>query len=178
MALNRNIQDVANALIEAANEVGEAPRIVRDLRAVEKAFAEDPKGFALLNDTVVTLQMRRDALTAAVKESVHPYTLNTLLILQAMDALDELPRLIATARRLAETVANHREAAVSSAIKLTESELEELSDVLKDKFKGTIDIRTHVDPALLGGVRATIGGTTYDATIKGKLTRLTQALYV
>lgn len=64
---------------------------------------------------------------------------------------------------------------IESAIDLSKTQIEKIVQKLKKEFIIT-DVKTIVDPSLLGGFRVTIGDTVLDYTFKGKLYQMREAL--
>jgi F-type H+-transporting ATPase subunit delta len=65
---------------------------------------------------------------------------------------------------------------VTSALDLDAAESEKLRVSLKRRFKREIELDTHVDPALLGGVVIDTGEQVIDGSARGRLQRLASAL--
>jgi F-type H+-transporting ATPase subunit delta len=68
------------------------------------------------------------------------------------------------------------EVTVVSAYELDDKQQQKLSGALKKRLKREISITTQVDPALLGGVILRTGDTVIDGSVRGRLTRLSEAL--
>jgi len=66
---------------------------------------------------------------------------------------------------------------IISAVPLTEAQLQKLEERLIRLVKKQLDIKTTVDPSLLGGVRIIVGNTVIDESIKRKLLDMKQAVY-
>jgi len=65
---------------------------------------------------------------------------------------------------------------VTSAMALDAAQAEQLKASLKRRFKREIELDTHVDPALLGGVVIDTGEQVIDGSARGRLQRLASAL--
>ncbi|HEY4291798.1 F0F1 ATP synthase subunit delta [Luteibacter sp.] len=65
---------------------------------------------------------------------------------------------------------------VTSALDLDTAQAEQLRVSLKRRFKREIELDTHVDPALLGGVVIDTGEQVIDGSARGRLQRLASAL--
>lgn len=68
------------------------------------------------------------------------------------------------------------EASVQSAQPLSAAQAEALSSALARRTGKTVKLRWRQDPSLLGGVKAQVGSTVYDASILGQLRQLKQRL--
>jgi F-type H+-transporting ATPase subunit delta len=67
-------------------------------------------------------------------------------------------------------------AEVTSAAPLSPEKTKALADRLAQVTGKNVELSVSVDPALLGGVVARIGGTVYDGSVKTQLERLRQEL--
>ena len=67
-------------------------------------------------------------------------------------------------------------ATVTSAATLTKDETAEIRTRVEAMAGSTVDLRTAVDPALLGGLTVQIGDRLLDASIRGRLERLRDQL--
>jgi len=66
------------------------------------------------------------------------------------------------------------EASVETAQPLSEAQSKDLEAALARRTGKTVKLKWRQDPSMLGGVRAQVGSTVYDASLKGQL-RLLQA---
>ena len=66
--------------------------------------------------------------------------------------------------------------AVTSAVEMTNDEIERLSAALKARFERDIDVSTTVDESLLGGAVVRAGDTVVDGSVRGKLEKLAESL--
>jgi F-type H+-transporting ATPase subunit delta len=68
-------------------------------------------------------------------------------------------------------------ASLTSAIQLDKKVIQDLEKSLKEKYKtDTVNLTTHIDPEVIGGVKLVINSVEYDATIRGKLANLRSQL--
>lgn len=67
-------------------------------------------------------------------------------------------------------------AVVQTAFAMSETELQSLKDKLEARFGEKLEIRVMEEPSLIGGVRVTVGDNVLDASIKGSIEKMKQAL--
>lgn len=87
--------------------------------------------------------------------------------------LPEISGLYEQLRAEAEQVVH---ATVTSAAELSDGELNSLVAALKQRFGRQVQVRTAVDPSLIGGAVIAAGDVVIDGSIKGKLSRLQNVL--
>lgn len=63
-----------------------------------------------------------------------------------------------------------------SATPLGEAQLQALRAAIGKSLGLTVDLKTRVDESLLGGLRVTIGGRTYDGSVRTQLRALRERL--
>jgi F-type H+-transporting ATPase subunit delta len=139
--------------------------------AALRQFADHPKTSA---EQVVAV-----AAEAAEKQLGQPLLQGVRNFLQTVvenRRLDAVAAAVAQFHTLASGALGVAEAVVESAYPLDAAQLNELADVLQKRFgrKLTLDVR--VDPALIGGVRATIGDEVLDTSVRARLERMKTAL--
>lgn len=178
MAQNRYVKDIAQALVEQSKAVGVVAQVVADIINTCSALLEDKATLSTLKEVSIPLDGRREALREGLKGAIHEYAMNSFLLLQQHGALGELESFRSTVVELAEKSADHREVSVISAVELDDKQLEKLAKTLKEKFGGTQRLHTKIDQSVLGGVKVKIGDWSFDGTLKTKIIRLKQALYV
>lgn len=157
MATSRLLNDMASALVEAAKEGDAVHRVVSDLKLIVN---EDRSKW-----TRMTLEPK-----------IHPYVKNTMFLLLDKGLFDQLPEFVALVLSSAQVHAEHRNVHVTSAVELTDEERKNVSAMIEKKFGGTHTLEEHIDPSLLGGLTVSIGDWNVDASLKGKINRLTHTL--
>ncbi|MGA9659340.1 MAG: ATP synthase F1 subunit delta [Asticcacaulis sp.] len=103
-------------------------------------------------------------------------TKKTLGVLAANGRLDHLLPFITAFNKRYDALKGIVRAEVTSAVALTEQQLENLTQTLGKTLGQSADISTRVDPALLGGLKVRIGSRLFDASLKTKLDSLKFAL--
>jgi F-type H+-transporting ATPase subunit delta len=87
--------------------------------------------------------------------------------------LPEISRMFESLRNDAESVIA---ADVTSAFPMTDAQVSDLTKVLEAKHGKKVKVAVTVDPALIGGVSVAIGDEVFDASVRGKLSRMATAL--
>lgn len=142
------------------------------------AVAADSAVVARLQDPAMPFEVRANALMEGLGRDLLPPLRNLLLLLLRRRRIDQLDQLAAEFRRLYNRRAGIVEATATSAAPLEEEELKTLRDrVVQLAGRGTsVELRTEVDPSLLGGVQLRIGDQLIDGSVRGRLERLRNQL--
>jgi F-type H+-transporting ATPase subunit delta len=121
--------------------------------------------------------VRRRVLTGILTQAgASPLLARLMDLLAGNDRVGLLPAL---AEEYAEAL-NQREGRVSAeavtAVPLEEAQRSALAKALNAAIGKTVELKARVDPAVLGGVRVTMGGRTYDGTVRTRLAALRERL--
>jgi F-type H+-transporting ATPase subunit delta len=160
----------AQAAFEIALEAGELEgwqselenmaRIVSDSDL--KAFLENPKVHIEEKTKLITGQMK----------GLNPLILNLLLLLVSKRRLDMLGEIAEEYQRLWNRHRGIEMAEVTTAVPLAKEEQEKLARHLGRIVGKKVEIRSDVDPDVIGGFIARIGDRLLDGSIRSKLAML------
>ena len=142
----------------AATVVGD-PRVARQVDNPARPFAE-----------------RRETLDRLLAARVSPAVLNLVRLLASRGRLDRLGAVAVEYKRLLDRDRGIVAAFVTSALPLDAAETAALRARVEAMTGATVDLRTSVDPAMIGGLTVRVGDTLLDASVRGRLERLRQQL--
>lgn len=166
----------ARALLEVSLQDGDPDRVERELREFEKLLAEHPTlGRALLSPAISSVRKR--AIVSALVErggDLSPIVMRLLQMLAERDILGLVPELVEVYR---ERLNEHRgivRARIATAAPLDEQRAAAFEKALGEATGRQVRIERSVDPALVGGLVAQVGGIVYDGSVMRHLDRLRQ----
>jgi F-type H+-transporting ATPase subunit delta len=167
----------ASALYGLAGEHGVVAVVESDLDRLAAAISESADLAQLLHDPQVT----RDAAAGAIKAvagvlSLNPLTANFLGVLAGNRRLASLPGIIRAFAAIAADARGEVTADVTTAHPLQDSQIAALSAKLAQREGRAVTLRTHIDPAILGGLVVQIGSQMIDGSIRTRLNSLAQAV--
>jgi F-type H+-transporting ATPase subunit delta len=167
----------ASALFDLARERDALEPVARDLQAVSAMLGESPDLARALESPVVKAEVKANIASAiGEKAGFHDLTVRFLGVLGVQERLDALAAMAAVFEGL---VAEHRgEVAVEvvSAVPLAAEQEQAVRDMAATALGKTVDLKTAVDPELLGGMVVRIGSRMIDASVKTKLRHLELAM--
>jgi F-type H+-transporting ATPase subunit delta len=99
-----------------------------------------------------------------------------LVVLADNERLAALPEISALYESLKNTAEAVISAEVTSAFPMTEAQVADLTHLLEQKHGKKVKVSVVVDAALIGGVSIAIGDEVFDASVRGKLSRMATAL--
>ena len=160
------------SLYDLAAEEGLDERILGELESVTSILSADAEYLHLLSIPSIPKKERCALLDEAFRGQVHLYVLNFMKLLCEKGALRELPG-CARAYRLRYNEAHGiLEATAVSAVALTPEQTKRLHEKLEALTGKRFDLKTKVEPAVLGGIRLDIEGTELDGTVRSRLAGL------
>ncbi|MCI5573862.1 MAG: ATP synthase F1 subunit delta [Faecalibacterium prausnitzii] len=160
------------SLYDLAAEEGLETRILGELEQAAQLLKANPDYLRLLSTPSIPKKERCGLLDEALRGQVHLYVLNFLKILCEKGTLRELSG-CARAYRLRYNQAHGiLEATATSAVPMTAQQTQALHAKLEKLTGKTIDLKTKVDPGVLGGIRLDMEGTELDGTVQNRLAAL------
>ena len=160
------------SLYVLAAEEGLETRILGELEQAAQLLKANPDYLRLLSTPSIPKKERCGLLDEALRGQVHLYVLNFLKILCEKGTLRELSG-CARAYRLRYNQAHGiLEATATSAVPMTAQQTQALHAKLEKLTGKTIDLKTKVDPGVLGGIRLDMEGTELDGTVQNRLAAL------
>jgi F-type H+-transporting ATPase subunit delta len=167
----------AKALLEVALDAGDAEAVRDQLRDLERVLAENPDLAAALAHPALDLE-RKQAVAREVLARLGTGVLVGRLVnlLMSRGRMDLLPDI---GEAYAADWNEHRgvlTAEAITAVALGDAQEKSLTAALAAASGRGVELRTSVDPAVLGGVRVSMGGRIYDGTVRGRLEGLRRHL--
>lgn len=167
----------ATALFELADERKALDQVAEDLKALRQMLVDSADLRLLTRSPLIGRDAQVKAIMALAEKAEFAETTRNFLGIVARNrrlfALDRIVEgyLEELAKRRGEITAD-----VISAQELNETQLNALTDVLKQTLGAKVSLRTRVDPALIGGLVVRVGSRLIDSSLRSKLSRLERAL--
>lgn len=167
----------ASALFALASEQGTIAAVESDLTRVSAAIGESADFAQLLHDPQVSRKDAENAVKAVAQVlSLNPLTGNFLGVLAQNRRLASLSAVIRAFAAIAADARGEITADVTTAHPLQLDQVVALSAKLAQREGRAVTLRTHIDPAILGGLVVQIGSQRIDASIRTRLNSLAQAV--
>jgi len=130
-------------------------------------FAADPR---------VDARQVYDVVTGVLKNSLPERGTNFLRTVIENGRLVALPEVARQFRALANEVSGNSDALIQSAFPIDDAELNGLVATLEKRFGRKLQATVQIEPALIGGVRVTVGDEVLDTSVKARLEQMKTAL--
>ena len=168
----------AKALIDLGIEGGNTDELISSLESAYNGLkAGTGELLNALSHPALVPSERRQLLEAVMPKLGITGTVESFLsLLIDKRRFGALPLIVSEARTMADEVAGRATAFVSTARPLTadlEAEVKKTLELVSGK---TITVKADVDPSLIGGMVARIGGHVYDASVRTQLANLRNSL--
>ncbi len=174
--MNDAAKEYGGALFELAHEEGIDKDILSEVRVIRELFKENPDYVKLLSSPNVPKDERLACIDGLLSERVHPYFLNFLKIIternhirSVFGCFDEFERLYYESHGIIC-------ARAESAVPLTESQKERITERLAAQFGAEIELSCTVDPSLIAGVRLIVNNKLFEGSVKAKLSAIGDSL--
>lgn len=173
----REVARAGRVLFDIVASRGEAEATVAGLDALAEAVETHGELRAGLTSPFVPASAKKSVLDALAAPLGLPDVLRrTLHVLADQDTLTDVPALARVVHALANEAAGRVEAAVTTATPLSADQLTGLRERLAAVTGKDVTVHPSVDPDVLGGVHARVGGLVFDGTLARQLARLEEQL--
>lgn len=173
----------ARALLDVSSDpaagAAQADAVAEQLAGLVRAF----QGHRDLTDVMLNPAYPRaartkvvDAVIQAGGKGLSPVVANLLRLLVDRNRLSQLPDISRVYRTLADARAGRLRGELVSAAPLGPDVLQRLAQSMAKATQRDVVLEPRVDPTVIGGVAAQVGGTLYDGTLRTQLEELRRTL--
>jgi F-type H+-transporting ATPase subunit delta len=167
----------AKAAFELAEDAKILEAVQKDLAAVKTLLLQSAELRGFVSSYVYTSDIKLKGLLAVTKDlRLKPLTQKLFGVLAANRRVDQLFPLINAFDKLYAAKKGIVSAEVTSAVALSDTQLDGLKKSLGKALGQSAEVSTKVDPAILGGLKVRVGSRLFDASLKTKLDSLKFAL--
>jgi F-type H+-transporting ATPase subunit delta len=167
----------AVAIFGLAKERDKVEAVGRGLHAALDAIASNDDVRRLFTSPVAGREAKMQFFSGAFERALDEVALHSVLLLIRKRREALLAPIVAEFDKLALAASGREPLEITSARKLAPAELDQLVARLARLYGRTFDVRTAVDPALLGGLRITLGDRRIDGTVAGRLDEFARELF-
>jgi F-type H+-transporting ATPase subunit delta len=161
----------ARALLSVASEANRVDAVAQQLSALAAVLSQSPELADVVQNPAYTRQQREGVVEAllGVVGGVEPALANGLKLLNDRNRLGYLPDIARLFRDMADAKAGRVRGQVTTAVRLPDEALAKLQAQLTALTRMDVVLQARVDPSIIGGVSAQVGGTLYDGTLRSQL---------
>ena len=150
--------------------------ILEQLQVLDTAFSQEPDFLRLLATPNLSKEERCSLVDDSFRGKVHPYVLNFLKVLTEAGIARTFGACCQAYRQQFNEDNNIIRVQAVTAMALSETQIEKLSQKLTQVTGKTVDLHFRIDPECLGGIRLDYDGKQVDGTVKNRLDNLRNEL--
>lgn len=163
----------ARALIELALEDKSQQRCGREIESFGALIRKDEQLWGLFTGPAGDTELRRSALDAVLEKTKYIGLVNNFIrLLMEKDRLVLITDISLAYGRLLDENEGKMKARLVSAAPLSGSEIADVTKRLSAALSRDIILETSVDPSLIGGAIAYVGGLVFDGSIRTQLSTI------
>jgi F-type H+-transporting ATPase subunit delta len=167
----------ARALLDVVIQEGNPEQVEQELSAMTDLYAGNAELQKALTSPAVPVAAKRGVIEALVSRAKPSPALGKLMLMLAdRNRLALLPELAASYRERLEAHRLIVRADVTTAVPLMPDQVTQFEERLTAATGRSVRMMTHVDPSLIGGAVARVGGTVYDGSIATQLDKMRERL--
>lgn len=167
----------AKALVELAAEQQSVDRYGEELAMVNAVLDREELLRQLLESPTLAMDKKAAMLTdLAAALDLSEGMRKFLGLVLSKDRLGYLPQIEDTYRRLADELSGVLRARITAAVELDAAQQQAIGASLEKQTGKKVALNVSVDPQLLGGVQAEIGGRLFDGSVRTQLKRIEESL--
>jgi F-type H+-transporting ATPase subunit delta len=167
----------ATAIFGLAKERDAIEAVGRGLHAAFDAIASNDDVRRLFGSPVAGRETKMKFFAGAFEGALDEVAVHAVLLLIRKRREALLAPIVAEYDKLALAASGREPLEITSARKLTAAELERLVARLARLYGRSFEVKTTVDPALLGGLRITMADRRIDGTVAGRLDEFARELF-
>jgi F-type H+-transporting ATPase subunit delta len=166
----------AEALFEAARERDELEGVLEELQEFETALEESEELRLFFYGSQIPEREKRRAIDA-LTEGMSLTTRNFLKVLSDNGREEIFEEILLRYEELVKEYLGKVEVAVTTAVELSEDQLDRMKERLGRSLEGReVILQTSVDPNILGGAVFRYGGRMIDSSVRGRLEGLREEM--
>lgn len=163
----------AKALLAAAEKAGDIDLVMEEMASLmDDVFAKMPQFYETLTSFRISHEQKVEMLDKAFGGKMCATLLNFLKVVSQHHRMNCLPAIRQQLRQQYNELKGRLEVILTSVEPIDEGLAARISARLKEAFNAEIDLRTEIDPEILGGVVIRIGDTVYDGSVLNQLNNL------
>jgi len=165
----------SGALFELALEKNTLDEYLEQVKLVKEVFS-DGEFKKFINHPQVDAESKLKFIESALKGKVSDDILGLFNVMLHKNREPEIIDVLDSFIERADKYARRTVAHVTSAVPLSDAQLNGISENISKKLNKQVEVKTYVNPELMGGISVKVDGMVIDGTIKKRMDDLTKQL--
>jgi F-type H+-transporting ATPase subunit delta len=170
------IDGYANALFEVARVEGSLDAVQDELFSLAQALKSNDELRTTLTDEAIPVERRQGIVESLLGGKASPVTTSLVSFVVGAGRGRQLPDIIERLVARAAEAKNKVVAEVRTTVPLSEDQKTRLADALGKATGKSVEVKSILDPSVLGGVVAQVGDTVIDGSIRHRLDQLRESI--
>lgn len=166
----------AAAIYELARAEGDLARVEGELSSIARAIDSSTDLRSTLTDPALPLDRKRAVIDDLLGGRASRTTATVIGMIAGLNRMGELGEISKQLSERSAASVGKKLAEVRSAVELDDATIQRLAAALEKQTGTAVEIRTMVDPSIMGGIVARVGDTVIDGSVRSRLDSLRQAL--
>ena len=166
------IHGYAQALFRIVEAEGELDRVEDELFRFGKLLESNHELKQALSDKSIDRAQRLKILEDLLADKVSPHTLSLLAFVVEQGRARQLPQILDEVTQLVAEARESVVAEVRSAVPLNDKQKAALAKALSSATGKKVEVKSLVDPSVIGGVVAKVGDMVIDGSVRRRLEQL------
>ena len=176
MTTDARIEGYANGLFEIAKAEGTLDEVEDELFRFARSYESSDELRNALTDELVPVTRRQSIVEDLLGAKASPTTVQLVSMIVGSGRGRDLPAIVDRLVQRAAATKDSAVAEVRTAVPLSADQQDRLRAALANATGRNVTVKAVVDPAVLGGVVATVGDTVIDGTVRTHLDQLKSRL--
>ena len=161
----------AEAIFDIAKEAQTLDAWVSDLSIVVSAMQEEEVKI-LINTPDLSQRNKAEIFTSLFEGEISKKVSNFVLVIGQANRINLLESVLESFKRLVALEKNQKNVMVASSYSLEQDQLDKIQTALQKRTGSEINISTHLDKSLIGGIKISYEDQVIDLSLKNKLEAL------
>jgi len=170
------VDGYARAILEVAKVEAVADRVSDELFTFAREFERNHELRSTLTDQQVAVEVRQGIIEELLGTKASPLSATLVGFIVGTGRGRDLVAIVDRFVQMAAAERQREVAEIRSSVPLDGEQQQRLAQALSSALKKQVEVKVVVDPAILGGVVATVGDTVIDGSVRHRLEKLREIL--
>jgi F-type H+-transporting ATPase subunit delta len=170
------MQAYAEGMLAVAKAEGNLAQVSDELFRFARAYESSDELREALTDAHIPAGRRQQIIEDLLGGRAEPITVALISMVVGVGRARDLPAIIDTVVTRAAAEEEKAVAEVRTVVELSDDQRRRLADAIKKATGKTVEVKTIIDPSILGGVVTTVGDTVIDGSVRTRLEQLKQTI--
>jgi F-type H+-transporting ATPase subunit delta len=160
------------ALFEAGKEENKIESFFEQIKDIAMALSDYKELMEILTHPNIDTKEKKNVLLEIFKGRADEEVIKLVYLLIDHDRIKEIKLVYEDYKELVYEYKGIKTAYVTTAVKMTDEEIESLKNKLSTKYNSKIEVENTIDESVIGGVYLKVGDEVIDGTVKGNLDKM------